>query len=348
MLKLIKSYFFLYNNKLEKRIRQSNIRKRFRRLSSSRIYISNGYYKHTNNKVIITLYVYNRQKINYTYLIKRKFKLFFKQKLIKNILRIKLKIEKLIMRTEINKIIVFKLLRTENNDLLLAKLKNYSENLYYKLLIRVHRKYKKYFLYKQLLYINESKFNYNYLSVLSALLKKIYNKNVQFDIINLKYFYLNSDIFLQSILLKIKRDRKRLIRKLKYLVTKSKINKVSKFISYNPKTKNTANFVNGTDPVNYLVFENSLKNKKTIKKTVLSSIKYKTVTGVRLEAKGRLTKRYTASRSMSRLRYKGNLVNIDSSYLGLSSVLLRGNLRSNLQYTKLKSKTRIGSFGLKG
>jgi hypothetical protein len=29
-------------------------------------------------------------------------------------------------------------------------------------------------------------------------------------------------------------------------------------------------------------------------------------------------------------------------------VMLRGNLRSNLQYSKLKSKTRIGSFGIKG
>jgi hypothetical protein len=29
-------------------------------------------------------------------------------------------------------------------------------------------------------------------------------------------------------------------------------------------------------------------------------------------------------------------------------VLLKSNLKSNLQYTKLKSKSRIGSFGIKG
>jgi hypothetical protein len=39
---------------------------------------------------------------------------------------------------------------------------------------------------------------------------------------------------------------------------------------------------------------------------------------------------------------------MDSSYKGLSSVLLRGHVKSNLQFTKIKSKTRIGSFGLKG
>ena len=49
-----------------------------------------------------------------------------------------------------------------------------------------------------------------------------------------------------------------------------------------------------------------------------------------------------------KLRYKGNLLNIDSSYKGLSSLLLRNNNKLNLQFTKLNSKTRIGSFGIKG
>ena len=88
--------------------------------------------------------------------------------------------------------------------------------------------------------------------------------------------------------------------------------------------------------------------KKNLEQVVLRDIKYKHVTGFRLETSGRLTRRYTASRSVSKLRYKGNLLNIDSSYRGLSSVLLKGNLKSNIQYTKLKSKTRIGSFGIKG
>ena len=37
-----------------------------------------------------------------------------------------------------------------------------------------------------------------------------------------------------------------------------------------------------------------------------------------------------------------------SSVKGYSSVLLRGNFKPNLQYTKLNSKSRIGSFGVKG
>src|SRR5947207_2930665 len=90
------------------------------------------------------------------------------------------------------------------------------------------------------------------------------------------------------------------------------------------------------------------QDKNFLEKKVLSNIRYKHVTGFRLEVSGRITRRYTASRSVSKLRYKGNLLNIDSSYRGLSSVLLKGNLKSNVQHTKLKSKTRIGSFGIKG
>jgi hypothetical protein len=90
-----------------------------------------------------------------------------------------------------------------------------------------------------------------------------------------------------------------------------------------------------------------IKN-KSLRKMVLNIIKNKTITGVRLEAKGRLSKRHTASRSVHRLRYKGSLKNRDSSYKRLSTIILRGNTKSNLQYTKLNSTARIGSFGIKG
>jgi hypothetical protein len=97
-------------------------------------------------------------------------------------------------------------------------------------------------------------------------------------------------------------------------------------------------------PISSKVFmKQNLNNNNLFK-----SLKYRHVSGFRLEARGRLTRRYTASRSASKLRYEGTLMNIDSSYKGLSSVILKGNLTSNLQHTKLKSKTRIGTFGIKG
>ena len=70
--------------------------------------------------------------------------------------------------------------------------------------------------------------------------------------------------------------------------------------------------------------------------------------GVRVEAKGRLTKRFTASKSVFKMRWKGGLKNVDSSFKGLSAVMLRGIFKSNVQYSLINSKTRNGAFGIKG
>jgi hypothetical protein len=71
-LKLIKGYFSLYNWKIEKKLRTKIIRNKHRRLTSSKIYLSKGEFKHTNNKVIITLYTFNRQKNNYILKLKKR------------------------------------------------------------------------------------------------------------------------------------------------------------------------------------------------------------------------------------------------------------------------------------
>jgi len=87
--------------------------------------------------------------------------------------------------------------------------------------------------------------------------------------------------------------------------------------------------------------------------SVLNIIKYKWVSGVRLEAAGRLTRRYTAARSVFKFRYKGSLKNIDYSQKldttkkNMSTVMLRNHIKSNSQYSFTKSKRRIGAFGLK-
>ena len=81
---------------------------------------------------------------------------------------------------------------------------------------------------------------------------------------------------------------------------------------------------------------------------ILNSLKHKDIAGARLEAKGRLTRRFTASRSVFKIKWKGSLKNIDSSYRGFSSIMLRGHAKSNVQYSIINSKTRNGAFGLKG
>jgi len=94
--------------------------------------------------------------------------------------------------------------------------------------------------------------------------------------------------------------------------------------------------------------KNLFDSKTSLLNNVLLLLKYKSMAGVRLEAKGRLTRRFTASRSVFKIKWKGSLKNIDSSYKGLSSVILKGHVKSNVQYSLIKSKTRNGAFGLKG
>ena len=77
-------------------------------------------------------------------------------------------------------------------------------------------------------------------------------------------------------------------------------------------------------------------------------LKHMKLRGIRIEAKGRLTRRATASRSVFKMKLKGGLKNVDSSFRGLSTIMLRGHAKSNVQYSLLNSKNRNGAFGLKG
>jgi hypothetical protein len=338
IIKLIKSYFSLFNNLIEKRIRTRRLLLRFKRLSSNKIFISNGEFRHNNNKVIITLYIFNRQKHNYFLILKKMFlKTFFKKQFNSNIINLLKLINRksllLIKKTNNNKLFLLKALNSINKKNKYIITENYINNFYKILIKKSLRKIYLYYYYKQLLYINNSKLNYTYLQNLFKHLENVFNKNIEFNIINLKRFFLNSDILFESVALKIKKNRSKI---LKYLNTiKNKI-KTQKNLKDKSLTKEYSN-------IKY-----NINNNKELKKNIIKDLKYKHLTGFRLEARGRLTRRYTASRSVSKLRYKGNLLNIDSSNKGISSVILRGNLKSNIQFTKLNSKSRIGSFGLKG
>ena len=63
VMKLVKGYFNSYHLELESLLRKERLRRRFRKISTNRIFISDGEFKHTSDKVNITLYVYNKQKL---------------------------------------------------------------------------------------------------------------------------------------------------------------------------------------------------------------------------------------------------------------------------------------------
>ena len=90
VIKLIKGYFNSFNLKLENKLRKERLRNKSRKLSTNKIFLSNGEFKHTNDKVSITLYVYNRQKYNYLYKLKTRYiRLFSKIRFLKRLNLIK-------------------------------------------------------------------------------------------------------------------------------------------------------------------------------------------------------------------------------------------------------------------
>ena len=344
-MKLIQGYFNLFNFKLEKKLRKKRLKLRLRKISINKIFVSGGEFKHTNDKINITLYLFNKQKYNYLLKIKKRFLNLFKNLRFKRKLLLVRKKGLRIINLELNKKVILLKALCVNDKISKAYIKQYQD-IYYRLFIRKSlRRLKLYMYYKQLLYINKSKFNNSYIQGLINLIKKIYKKNVVFNLVNLKYFYLNSDIMTQTLLLKLRKNRKKLLRYLNKCVTKTKTGNVE--INSKPRSLDNLNLDNTDNLYNKLFLENKTKY-KSLNDIVLNNIKYKKVTGIRLEAAGRLTKRYTASRSIFKVRYKGNLINAYSSINKYPSTLLRGKFRPNLQYTKLNSKSRIGSFGLKG
>lgn len=111
------------------------------------------------------------------------------------------------------------------------------------------------------------------------------------------------------------------------------------------------NYNNKLDITNEILYDLLLKNKTKsnhLKKTIFDDIKYKKVAGIKLQANGRLTRRFTAARSLTKNKIKGSIANINSSFYGNSSNLLRGKFRSNIDYTNLNDNSALGSFGIKG
>lgn len=380
ILRFLKSYFNLYSRKLEKKVRFRNLRIRYRRLSTNRILISKAELKHTNDRVIITIYIYNRQKKYYLNKLKQITTLdLLKKKSFKyKLYTIKKKGLKIIKKVMQQKKILFIDFNKNNYE-------NNYENKYLKIFFLkcLYKEILSLYFY-QILSLNESKFKHNYILPLTNLIETFYNKKVDFNLVNLKYLYLNSYILTETVVTKLRNRKNKLIWVLKNSLLKFTLpafNKLAMLDEMYNKKKKTENLRIGDylekknikileeksnycidDPLDLILyklyskkffFKNlQLKEKndmvKDVTNTVLSFIKHKSVSGIRLEGAGRLTKRNIAEKSIFKAKYKGNLRNIDSSIKGLSSVLLRGHAKSNLQHTKLKSKIRMGSFGIKG
>ena len=268
----------------------------------------------------------------------------------------------------------------------------FNDPVYYNYKLKAKNDYmSKFYMYRLLLKINKLKFNDIFLSKLIYLVKKIYKKKVEFNIINLKKMHLNSDIYTQAVTLKLRNKNNRLYKILKASLRKIKLPTIRKISEKQMKPNKNEFLVNKIrnniisfmfrddnvkDPLSSLLLkfypladnikvkrsstvatithkEKENKETKSLRSISLTSyvrkwLKHMKLRGIRVEAKGRLTRRATASRSVFKMKWKGGLKNVDSSFRGLSTTMLRGYAKSNVQYSLLNSKNRNGAFGVKG
>lgn len=328
-MRLVNGYLNSYNLLVEKKLSKQRLRNKRRKISTNRIFISDGEFKHTNDKVNITMYVYNRQRLNYLLKLKNIYnKLYTDRKFVKKLKLIKKATIKVLQQQKYKSIMLATALPKYNKIVY-----NINKVYYSRFIKKSYKRLRNYIFYKQMLYINKAKFENSYLQGLISLIKKIYNKDVEFNVINLKYFYFNSSIYSQPLELKL-RKRKKVLKYLKVLIRKAKIKTIE--LAEQSEKFFTVNKFDNNKKINGLM-QQEITNTKYLKEIILSKIKYKRVSGVRLEAAGRLNKRSSASRSQTRIKYKGNLENAYSSVKGYSTPVLRGNFKVNLQRTVINS-----------
>jgi hypothetical protein len=196
---------------------------------------------------------------------------------------------------------------------------------------------------------------------LKIFLEKIYKKKIEFNLVNLKYYHLNSDIFFQILIIRLRNRNNRLLRiintSLRGLRFRSNfrlapLNQDDTVIKrlQNNKVYSNVNLsqILSKDSLDIVLDKRFSDSKTELQETVINSIRYKAFSGIRIEASGRLSRRITAQRALHKFKYRGNIRDYYPSYVKLSSTILRGNINSSVQRTKVNSITRIGAFGLKG
>ena len=100
-----------------------------------------------------------------------------------------------------------------------------------------------YYLYTYL-YFNKTKFKMYLMEKLTNLVKNLYNKEVVFNIVNLKKMHLSSDIYTQAVALKLKNRDNKLYRVLKSSLRKIKIPNFSKIDEKVKKANRDEFFIN--------------------------------------------------------------------------------------------------------
>jgi hypothetical protein len=258
----------------------------------NKIFVSKAEIKHTSSKAIVTVYTYNKEKLA----LLRKIRILRKS-FLKKIFLLLYKGNKLYKNIGSNNLY--------NNTMLVLLSKE---------LILLRR-------FKLKLSLNKYKFEEIFLYKLSKFIGKFYNKKIELNVINLKSIILNSDLFTQILTLKLKNKKANVIKMMSIILNKAVLPKVNRITEKGTLTKsidfnlienkyknlnlNSILIDNNLDKLLNELYYNVILDKNSYEKiyeTIFNSIKYKNMGGIRLEVKGRLTKRYRADRAIFKIR----------------------------------------------
>ena len=339
--RLFRSYCNMLQDKIKiifKRRRNNKIR-----YSANRIYTSRAELNHTNTNLFITLNTYNKQKSSLEKDIRKILILIkLKKKFVEGKTVFLSNYQNRVLYLLKNNFFIFRkwdtvFFKTTGNLLgyLSINVKKIYLNSYkiptYNIRLLKNVSILQKILFNSIKLIHFNKYKFNTLNInlrnlgVISLIEKLYNKKVTIYLMELKKISLNSDVFSSAVALKL-RDRK---------------NKAVSIIR-----KALLQMVSIPDFHTLITFDDNMEAMN--KNNIINTTKQQVVTGVRFETAGRLTKRLTAMRAVNKKGGVGGLKNIRSSVNKKPSTILRGVAKSNSQFSSIGSKTRNGSFGLKG
>ena len=227
--KLIRSYFNLYNNKLRTKIRKHGSRRfeiRKSRRLMNRIFMGKPELKHSNDSVVITIYLYNLEK-KYLFNKINKTPAIYKISTLDKFNELndqnktavsKINSEKSIYLKKTNKAGVsikskldshgkafFILRKPRTNNKSISNIASYKKHYMKSYINKFLRKEITSNFYKQMLIFNKQKFEKRYVTHLAKNVGEMYNKKIEFNFVSLKHIYLDSQIFSMGLVTKLKR-----------------------------------------------------------------------------------------------------------------------------------------------
>lgn len=194
-------------------------------------------------------------------------------------------------------------------------------------------------------------------------LAKYYNKEVELKVIRLHKMELNAKILAERLALELNQGIRSPLRTIRNALKRVKTPKVNKKLYYFTKEnflKKYSALYNNISTLNVeslgisnigvtppVVNDSQEKTLIDQRNEVIMSTKHKVLTGVKIQIAGRLTRRATAAKAVTKGGQVGGLKNLESSTLGLSVGLLRGWQRANINKAYFNHRTKNGSFNVK-